>query len=816
MRKVCGEKRKGSLKRTLCALVCLAALFSLAAPALAEGGEIGTNITVEVEERLQITFQTEDFTLPEGGSQMLMVTAAGGCEPYTFTWTCSTDGGGSWFTPAGATDAASYSLTDAQLNTPVQTPYIYRVTVDDVHGNSTFADIRVLVSSEYAYRTITLRDGFLDVSAYMHNKTRLVVTPLGDSTPAAVELQAELSPGCLPLLICDVSLVNQNNQVVPYFGAVEIKFHVGAQYNGQTLKAFHLYGGSIASYSGTVTSGLLSVTVNALSPFMVEAAAAANGMHTVTASAGTGGGISPSGRINAAHGADKTFTFLPDAGYAIDRVRVNNASVSFTGNSYRIDNITADTAIDVSFRAVASSYTMHKVTATSGPNGTVSPSGTIRVRHGAAQTFYFYPAPGYELDTLLINGVSVNVLGSSYTISAVEKNTTVAATFRTANTQRPDVYRNIHASAGAGGSISPAGDVWVEYGGGMYFYFIPYAGYTLDKVLVDGVATAVTGSRYHFINVTASHTIRAVFKRVNSESQEIYYTVTASSGENGSISPSGSVAVAEGSSQTFSLIADEGSEIDTLFVDGMETDFSGNAFRFTDVRADHTIHVTYKQSAADTTYYTITATAGENGSISPSGSVQIARGSAADFSFIPDEGYAISEVLVDSMPAVITDNAYRFENVNAEHSIRVRFEKIETAPGDFFSVSVSAGEHGSVSPSGAVQVAAGGSQTFYFIPDEGYAVEAIYLNGEKLDTAASQYTVENIGGDLTISVTFKPVSAVHGGWDCHCLWKRLFGNCAICSMLGRCIAPWCFLIPLLLLAAAGVGVWLAVRKKKNR
>ena len=46
------------------------------------------------------------------------------------------------------------------------------------------------------------------------------------------------------------------------------------------------------------------------------------------------------------------------------------------------------------------------------------------------------------------------------------------------------------------------------------------------------------------------------------------YEITASAGEHGSISPSGSVNVAEGNSKTFTITADEGYEIESLTVDG--------------------------------------------------------------------------------------------------------------------------------------------------------------------------------------------------------------------------------------------------------
>ena len=69
----------------------------------------------------------------------------------------------------------------------------------------------------------------------------------------------------------------------------------------------------------------------------------------------------------------------------------------------------------------------------------------------------------------------------------------------------------ITATAGANGHIDPSGDLIVEEGSGQTFTIIPYAGYQVADVLVDGVsAGAVT--TYTFTNVTSGHTISAAFE----------------------------------------------------------------------------------------------------------------------------------------------------------------------------------------------------------------------------------------------------------------------------------------------------------------
>mgnify|MGYP003190536514 CR=1 FL=1 len=73
-------------------------------------------------------------------------------------------------------------------------------------------------------------------------------------------------------------------------------------------------------------------------------------------------------------------------------------------------------------------------------------------------------------------------------------------------------------------------------------------------------------------------------------------------------------------------------------------------------------------------YYTIEATAGAGGSISPSGSVSVREGRDQTFTITPDKGYAVSNVKIDgkSIGAV---KSYTFANVSRTHTIEVIFVK---------------------------------------------------------------------------------------------------------------------------------------------
>ena len=73
-------------------------------------------------------------------------------------------------------------------------------------------------------------------------------------------------------------------------------------------------------------------------------------------------------------------------------------------------------------------------------------------------------------------------------------------------------------------------------------------------------------------------------------------------------------------------------------------------------------------------YYTIKATAGPGGSISPSGSISVREGRDQTFTITPDKGYAVANVKIDGK-RIGAVKSYTFENVRRTHTIEVIFVK---------------------------------------------------------------------------------------------------------------------------------------------
>ena len=79
-------------------------------------------------------------------------------------------------------------------------------------------------------------------------------------------------------------------------------------------------------------------------------------------------------------------------------------------------------------------------------------------------------------------------------------------------------YYTIKATAGAGGSISPSGNVSVREGRDQTFTITPDKGYAVSNVKIDGKSIGAVKS-YTFENVSRTHTIEVIFMKANGNPQ---------------------------------------------------------------------------------------------------------------------------------------------------------------------------------------------------------------------------------------------------------------------------------------------------------
>ena len=471
--------------------------------------------------------------------------------------------------------------------------------------------------------------------------------------------------------------------------------------------------------------------------------------YTITATAGANGTITPE-EATVNYGASQAFTISANEGYRIVSVMVDeseNVTEQLVDGVYTFVNVTANHTIAATFEAIPT-YT---ITATANDGGSITPAEMTVVEGGNAE-FTIVANDGFRIVSVIVDeteNVTALLVDGVYTFVNVTANHTIAATFEAIPTY------TITATANDGGSITPA-EMTVVEGGNAAFTIEAATGYHIVSVIVDAatenevdVTSELVNGVYTFTNVTANHTINATFA-INT------YVITATAGENGTITPNGEVNVNYGATQTFSISANGGYRIMSVLVDGAEaiSELVEGVYTFTNVTANHTIAATFVSETATT--HTITATAGENGTITPAGAIEVVEGENKSFTIEAATGYHIVSVMVDETENVteqLVNGVYTFENVTADHTIAAAFAI------NNYIITATAGDNGTITPA-QVSVNHGASQEFTILANEGYRIASVIVDETEDVTeelVEGVYTFVNVTANHAIHATFEAI-----------------------------------------------------------
>ena len=531
---------------------------------------------------------------------------------------------------------------------------------------------------------------------------------------------------------------------------------------------------------------------------------------TITASAGTGGTITPSGAVLVNQGANQTFNIAANLGYAISQVTVDSVNQGAI-STYTFTNVQANHTISATFVSVPT-YT---ITASAGANGTISPSGAVVVNQGANQTFNITANTGYQISQVTVDSVDQGAI-STYTFTNVQANHTISATFsaitggvpRTADLLFSCVTDTFPSSGSTGdwASYIPSGQTltmmgtptvdtingvkWEQniYADGDGYHYGRFAspiacnGATI-VVAAKPVRTGTADSNWQsLVNIFYD---RLVFGLMN-------YSGLVCVRRNGSLEWN-TTPVPDGQTTILSMVVQpdgtykvwaNGTQIMSITTTSAMTSFDPNQHisDWGDPDFVHHINVgrnnpdgwtvsngdigdvfVYKVALNDTERgqlealettkfiggtptYTITASAGTGGTITPSGAVVVNQGANQTFNIAANTGYSISQVTVDSVnQGPIT--TYTFNNVQANHTISATFTPIT------YTITASSGANGSIAPTGAVVVNYGANQTFNMTANSGYRVSRVLVDGANVG-AVTSYTFNNVTANHTISVEY--------------------------------------------------------------
>lgn len=166
-----------------------------------------------------------------------------------------------------------------------------------------------------------------------------------------------------------------------------------------------------------------------------------------------------------------------------------------------------------------------------------------------------------------------------------------------------------------------------------------------------------------------------------------------------------------------------------------------------------------------TSAYTISSTSGEGGNINPEGKITIEKEASQVFEIKPNSGYSIKDVIIDGVSKGNITN-YTFDNVNKDHSIYATFTPNNVIPSEpanndynYYTITATVGIGGSITPNKNISVREGKSASFDIIPNKGYQIADVKINGVSIGSIA-KYTFTNVRSNQTIEADFKFVDTI--------------------------------------------------------
>jgi len=651
----------------------------------------------------------------------------------TFTLTTSAGSNGS-VTPSGVT-AQNQGSSPTVTITPSTGYHVLDVLVDSVsQGPITsyqFTNYQAphTLSATFAINTYTLTytansNGTLSgttTQTINYNSNGTTVT----ATPATGYLFSSWSDGVHTASRTDLA-VHSNITVSANFAITQVTLTYTAGPNGHlsnTAPQTINYNGSGTLVTATGNPGYRfshwsdgSTTASRIDTGVVVSATITASfvpdLYTLTYTAGTGGTVTGSLSQAVPSGtAGSNVTAIANSGYYFV-----NWSDGVTTASRQELGVVADKSVTANFALSAQT-----VTYLAGPNGSISGTASQSVNYGDSGTSVSAVANfGYHFGSWSDGSTS-----SSRSETNVTSNLSFTATFI------PNTY-NVLAIAGANGSITQPGTTVAHFNDSITYTITPSFGYQISSVLVDGNSVGVP-SAYTFSNISAGHSIQVTFTPIT-------FTITATAGTGGSVTPNGSVTVNLGQSRSVVISPASGFHIADVLVDGTSRG-SITSINFQSISTSHIVVASFAANAAAT--HTVSYVASGAGSISGASEQSVADGgNTTQVTAVADKGSKFDSWSDGSTNPTRIDN-----NIKSDLLFSAKF--ITTT----FIIISSAGPNGSITPSGSTTVNYGSALQVVMRPNSGYHVLNVQLDGNSIGTVNS-YSFTNITAGHAISVTF--------------------------------------------------------------
>ena len=333
---------------------------------------------------------------------------------------------------------------------------------------------------------------------------------------------------------------------------------------------------------------------------------------TLTTTANEGGTVAPAGQTSYAPGASVKVTFTPDQGYQLASVKVNGRTASVTGNVLTL-------TMDQSYAVSAAFEKIPDVPVVMFQNDFEDVAGdrfpfhgwTVKVQDTSSTwkqyTYYNWKNEGNDSKHAYISNDWKGAQDEYLISPAVDLSGTRdgVLTFDFAYGEYGIKNKTFTATVEAS---TDGGKTW----NAIWNFQDSYTGQQASNYIISGSAEVPVPAEYNvdgvqfafrYVHPNEDTTGQLAIDNVKLMAVEDgpvaqKYTITATAGEGGTITPAGEVSVKEGASQTFAIAAQEGYAIADVLVDGQSVG-AVDSYTFENVTANHTIAALFTKTASD-------------------------------------------------------------------------------------------------------------------------------------------------------------------------------------------------------------------------
>jgi hypothetical protein len=459
---------------------------------------------------------------------------------------------------------------------------------------------------------------------------------------------------------------------------------------------------------------------------------------------------------------DTTISFTGHDLYHVADVTVNGTSMGHI-DSYTFENVTETQTVDIKFGykidASVRNYNTYGDIAMTDPQGTIEPA-TQYIPEFDPMTVTGTVAEHFHLYQLLVNGenrIDEVVFGAdnsySFSIDSVVENCIIEAVVKVDTFA---ITYNVLAGQGYADAseLLVAGDTYntiVNYGDNWYSNIVPATGYSIENVLLDG-QNLYTASNNQFNFIVESHVFDITFEANT-------YTITTNAYGAGSVTNGMTFTYdpANPVDYVFNATPEEGYYVSAVIINNEAQDLTGVEGTYTttieNVADNYVIDVHFSIFT-----YTMTAEAGEGGTITPAGAQTVNYGTDVTYEINANEGWYIASTDIDGVTTTYTQDdavvtlTIPYTAINADHNISVTFAQF------MYTITATAGTHGTVNGAEAVSanIAYGSNYALTFTPDANYQVADVVVDGVTVG-AVDSYEFINVTANHTVEVSFEAI-----------------------------------------------------------